>query len=273
MSCSKEERTGNGNMNDYWLRAWKARKRQKRACRALEHQLVYQTRKAQQLKGSEPYLIATRLQSSQRVRSILENLKPIKSDTRLLEVGSGAHGLIFFFGAQRGVGVDPLAVQYARLFPAWQRRVVTVSALGETLPFTDSSFDVVLCDNVVNHTERPAVVISEIARVLSPPGLFYFRVYIYHPIYALISSIFGIWKALGMPFEIGDFTSHTTHFTLTSARRLFKNLPFRILQENVYIAESKTRTKKLQLRHFGDRIKLILFKVAVLEIIAALEHN
>jgi hypothetical protein len=58
--------------------------------------------------------------------------------------GSGAHGLVFFFGAMRGVGVDPLAADYATLFPAWQPRARTVAAAGERLPFGDASFEVVL---------------------------------------------------------------------------------------------------------------------------------
>src|SRR2546421_956166 len=51
-----------------------------------------------------------------------------------------------YFGTTRGAGVDPLACDYAALFPAWQNRARTIAARGERLPFADHAFDVVLCD-------------------------------------------------------------------------------------------------------------------------------
>src|ERR687885_1871898 len=120
---------------------------------------------------------------SDRVRAILEGLRPLPSDARVLEVGSGAHGLVFFFGTTRGVGCDPLACEYAALFPAWQRRAQTIAAAGERLPFADSSFDVVLCDNVVDHAEGPALIVREIARVLAHGGLLYFTVNFHHAVW------------------------------------------------------------------------------------------
>src|ERR1044071_5504777 len=95
--------------------------RQKLARRALERQLEYQQRKSQQLRGREDEVIVAMKKSSQRVRDLLETFQPIAADARVIEVGSGAHGLIFYFGSQAGFGVDPLAVDYGRLFPGWQR--------------------------------------------------------------------------------------------------------------------------------------------------------
>src|SRR5437660_8037563 len=127
-----------------------------RARRALTRQLSYQENKAATIRGHEREMAVTMLQCSQKVRASLELIGPIDADARVLEVGSGAHGLIFFFGARYGVGVDPLAHSYAALFPVWQRKALTIAAFGEALPFADNSFDIVLCDNVVNHAESPA---------------------------------------------------------------------------------------------------------------------
>lgn len=49
----------------------------------------------------------------------------------MVEVGSGAHGLIFFFEAAERIGVDPLADEYRELFPAWQQRAMTIAGFGE----------------------------------------------------------------------------------------------------------------------------------------------
>src|SRR5215218_5848102 len=129
--------------------------RRRLARRALERQLAYQQQKAQHLHGREDDMVLAMMKSSRRVRELLESFQPIPENARVIEVGSGAHGLIFCFGAERGVGVDPLAVDYVGLFPRWQRRASTVAAVGESLPFLDQSFDVVICDNVVDHAESP----------------------------------------------------------------------------------------------------------------------
>lgn len=74
--------------------------RKKLAQRALERQLAYQQRKAQHVPGHEHEIIDAMKQSSRRVRELLETFQPIAPDARVIEVGSGAHGLIFYFGSQ-----------------------------------------------------------------------------------------------------------------------------------------------------------------------------
>lgn len=235
-------------------------------------QLAYQEQKSGKIHGREQDVIQAMMRSSERVRATLESLQSIKTEARVVEVGSGAHGLIFYFGAKHGVGIDPLALHYSTLFPQWQGRVPTIAAFGETLPFADQSFGIVLCDNVVDHAENPAGIVAELARILAPGGLLYFTVNIHHPIYALVSHLHSAWNALGVSYEIGPFADHTTHLTLSGARQLFQNLPFRILSETSNIAEAKAVATRLPPRHFGDRLKRLFFKNALYQVIAAREH-
>src|SRR4029079_670076 len=123
-----------------------------------------------------------------RVRALLESFKPIAVDARVIEVGSGAHGLIFYFGSKNGIGVEPRAVDYAALFPQWQRQATTVAAFGERLPFADSSFDLVICDNVVDHAESPGTIVKELVRILKPGGLLYFTVNVHHLFYSVAAQ-------------------------------------------------------------------------------------
>ncbi|HYE13376.1 MAG TPA: methyltransferase domain-containing protein, partial [Pyrinomonadaceae bacterium] len=205
---------------------------------------------------------------SARVRSLLEEVRAIPEGARVLEVGSGAHGLVFYFGAGRGVGVDPLACDYAVLFPAWQRRALTIAAAGEALPFADSSFDVVLCDNVIDHAERPGKIVKELARVLAPAGLLYFTVNVHHAIYSAAAAAHAAWNAAGLRFEIGPFADHTVHLTPAAARRLFDGLPLRIISERDDIADAKAAARRGRPRHAGDRLKRLFFKNATYEVIA-----
>jgi len=176
--------------------------------------------------------------------------------------------LIFCFGGEHRVGVDPLAADYCRLFPAWQRRASTVAAVGESLPFRDRSFDVVLCDNVVDHAESPSRIVRELVRILTPGGLLYFTVNIHHPLYRVAADVHSSWRAIGVPYEIGPFADHTTHLTLASASELFRNLPVQMLSEKSNIDEARARARKQPPRHFGDRLKRVFFKNALYEVVA-----
>ena len=240
----------------------------KRARRALERQLEYQQRKAKSVAGREAEFVDSMQRSSKRVRDLLESYKSIDTGTRVIEVGSGAHGLIFHFGVGYGIGVDPLAVEYARLFPAWQRRVSTVASLGEQMPFANDTFDIVLCDNVVDHAQSPSGIVKELVRVLRPGGLLYFTVNVHHTIYSVAATAHAGWNAAGLPFEIGPFADHTTHLTPTRARRLFGGLPIKVLSERQGIAQAKEHARKLPSRHVGDRLKRLFYKNALFEIVA-----
>jgi SAM-dependent methyltransferase len=247
---------------------WRQKTRQRLARRALERQLQYQQRKATHVHGHEDEIIVAMKRSSQRVRERLEMFQPIPPAARVIEVGSGAHGLIFYFGSEHGIGVDPLAVSYGSLFPLWQRRAPTVAAVGESLPFADQSFDVVICDNVVDHAESPAKIVRELSRILVPGGLLYFTVNIHHRVYAIAAEVHSSWRGIGLPYEVGPFADHTTHLTLESARDLFQGLPLEVLSSSSNVDEARARARKQPPRHVGDRVKRVFFKNALYEVVA-----
>jgi SAM-dependent methyltransferase len=236
-------------------------KQHQRAQRALERMLKFQANKAADFlkTGFDP---SDNLQrKSLQVRNKLEEFQTIKDEARVLEVGSGAHGLIFFFGTRHGIGVDPLAHHYVSLFPTWQRRVSTVTAIGEALPFPANSFDVVLSDDVVDYAEDPAAIIAESARVLVPSGMFYFTVNISHPLWNLVSVL----------REVPDF--HTTHISLGRARRLFKNLPLRIVWQSHNISETRAEIKSRRVRRLSAWVKSVFYYQARLVVIAIREST
>ena len=242
--------------------------RHKLAQRALARQLAYQKRKAEHLRGREEEVISAMMRSSRRVRDTLEAFQPIEPEARVIEVGSGAHGLIFYFGSPHGIGVDPLAVSYRNLFPCWQNCAPTVAAVGESLPFADHSFDIVICDNVVDHAESPAQIVRELVRILVPGGLLYFTVNVHHRVYAVAAGLHSSWRAVGVPYEVGPFADHTTHLTLNAAERLFDGLPLQLLSAKSNVDEARARARKQAPRHAGDRLKRVFFKNALYEVVA-----
>ena len=243
----------------------------RRTQRALERQLSYQQQKANSIRGRESAMIAKMIESSRAARQFLSQFRSIDDDARVLEVGSGAHGLIFFFGARYGIGIDPLAHSYISLFPEWQRKVPTITAVGESLPFADQSFEFVLCDNVVDHAESPARIVAELVRVLSPGGLLYFTVNIHHPIYALVSRAHAAWNALGIKFELAPFADHTFHLTPDTVKRIFADKSLRVMKETNYIEAARVLAHQRAPRHPGDRLKRIFFKNALYQLVAIKE--
>jgi SAM-dependent methyltransferase len=241
---------------------------QRRARRALERQLNYQRHKSEVLRGQEADVMASMAERSAEVRAMLSALRPISPDARVLEIGCGALGLIFFFDCAERVGVDPLADDYRKLFPAWQGRATTVAAFGEQLPFADDSFEVVLCDNVVDHAENPRAIVEEISRVLVPGGLLYFTVNVHHPLYRWAAAVHSGWRALGIPVEITPFADHTVHLTFDAARQLFNGLSLRALWQTDTVEETKTQARAIETRHAGDWLKRRFFKNARWEVIA-----
>lgn len=247
---------------------WLNRKNRKRAKRALARQLSYQEEKAGSLEAKESDNLLNIFMRARTVRQRLEAIDPIPETAKVLEVGSGAHGLIFGFGAGIGVGVDPLAVDYKRLFPKWQENAGTVAAIGEELPFEDGAFDVVLSDNVVDHAEGPVKIIEELVRVLRPGGLLYFTVNIHHPVYDLASRAHGFWNSVGIKFELSPFADHTVHFTEAQIRSIFARLPVEMLAAGSTIDQVKSEYAKLRDGNMEQRLKKIFFKNALIEIIA-----
>lgn len=101
-------------------------------------------------------------------KKILQFLKP---EHTVLDVGAGRGRILemnFKGMATKVVGVDP------------DPRVTVNSLLDEgfegladNMPFFDNdTFDLVFCDNVLEHIENPDQFYKEIARVLKPNGLF-----------------------------------------------------------------------------------------------------
>jgi len=147
----------------------------------------------------------------------------------VLEVGSGAHGHVFFWGPGRAVGVDPLAAAYGALFP-WQARTATIAADGAALPIADATFDLVISDNVVDHAREPAGIVNEIVRVLRPGGILYLTVHVHHPLWNAASRGHGAARALGAPVELAPFADHTVHLTPRAAQALVSRDGLEILE-------------------------------------------
>ncbi len=98
---------------------------------------------------------------------------------RVLDLGC-AGGFMAEALASRGAivtGIDPAAkaIDAARAHAATSGHEIAYEVgVGEALPYANSSFDAVICVDVLEHVQNLEEVLAEVARVLTPKGLFLF---------------------------------------------------------------------------------------------------
>lgn len=97
----------------------------------------------------------------------------------LLDIGCGGGILSEKFAKDgfRVAGVDPSSksINAAREHAAMSNLDIDYCvACGEALPFSDNSFDIVACCDVLEHVDDLNLVIHEVSRVLSNGGVFLF---------------------------------------------------------------------------------------------------
>jgi len=99
---------------------------------------------------------------------------------RALEVGCGPHSNLRVLARVISIGemtlADPLMEDYLGYRMAWvaeqARRgaIRTSTCMGESLPFEDGAFDLVVCVNVLDHVQDMPRCLDEMRRVLAPGG-------------------------------------------------------------------------------------------------------
>lgn len=112
-------------------------------------------------------------------QKIIRKLRLEVSSQRALEVGCGG-GILTESISKMGfitTGIDPSerSVECAKEHAVKEGLVITyLTGYGEKIPFQDNSFDAVFCCDVLEHVRDLSKVISEIARVLQPGGVFFY---------------------------------------------------------------------------------------------------
>ena len=121
----------------------------------------------------------------------------LDASANVLELGIGPLGVGWsaFTPTARAVGVDPLPRltvntsddSIDRFFKELQTRTDFLQADATArLPLDDASFDLIVCENVVDHTQDPRAILAEGRRLVRPDGRLLFGVNVF--------SIIGLMK-------------------------------------------------------------------------------
>lgn len=138
---------------------------------------------------------------------------------RAVEIGGGPWPCVAAGRFASAVVVDPLADGYRAegLVAPEASGVTYLSAVGEAVPLTSGSVDLVITDNCLDHVQDPGQVAREMARVLRPGGLLWLLVDVMeqgdelHPHPMSESSAAGLLRAAGLERRWGEVWDGHSH--------------------------------------------------------------
>lgn len=189
--------------------------------------------------------------SASEIIEVFNSLSQLNENTRILEIGSGAFGIVNFISKSKNrFGVDPLEYYYGSV-PEFannrKKEVKYITGKGEELPF-DDYFDIIILDNVLDHCENPGQVIDEVKRLSKKGTFLFFRQNTYNMYGKLMRNFMEL---------ITIDKGHPFTFTKSNVKTLFLS-DFNLLgfkrsgYYSTWIHEMKSKSLK-------DRIKALLF--------------
>ena len=168
-------------------------------------------------------------------------------DKKILEIGCGPAGIIFSIdNAKERVGLEPLDIAHLLNEP-WKKSVIR-NGTGENIPYSDKSFDVVLCFNVLDHTINPSKVLNEIYRVLDENGEFLLWMHVLKQRYRFLTPILN---KLDSP--------HPHHLTYIDILSLIDPIGLKLSYEKVFNGLGPIARSKM-----ADDINTLKFKIGEL---------
>ncbi|MEJ7640866.1 MAG: class I SAM-dependent methyltransferase [Candidatus Nitrosocosmicus sp.] len=166
-------------------------------------------------------------------------------DKRVLEIGCGPAGIIFSINnAKELVGLEPLDVTHL-LKDSWKKSVIR-NGSGENIPYSDKSFDAILCFNVLDHTINPSKVLNEIYRVLDENGEFLLWNHVLKQRYKFLTHILN---KLDSP--------HPHHLTAFDILNFIDPIGFKLIYKKIFGGLGPIAHSKL-----GPEVNTLKFKFA-----------
>ncbi len=203
------------------------------------------------------------MRASQTVARLLADAGHEASEEDVVvEVGSGAHGLIWCWPGGRRYGVDPLASFYRREFAFLQEGPVeSVEARGEHMPFEDASVRLILSDNVLDHARDPAQILLECQRIVEPHGALYLTFDVHHVVWGVGARLYNALCDAGVRLRVPAFPNHPFHFDERAVDALLERAGWRSVWR-----DRKSPPRRIRKPH--DLVKRVFFKNQRMSVLA-----
>lgn len=115
---------------------------------------------------------AGRARKAAKIRAVLDAERAFsRENIKILDIGCSFGIILEQITPESGLGVG---VDMDRGIGRKCSNLAFARADGENLPFTDSAFDIVVCNHVYEHTDNAERLLAEIRRVMSDDGVCYF---------------------------------------------------------------------------------------------------
>lgn len=114
--------------------------------------------------------------------ALLENFSKgthFSHNWKVLDLGCGPTCISRLLPPADKIGIDPLADKFG-IAGKVVGDVKVCLARGEDIPFKEKKFDLVICRNVLDHSQSPLTVIREVNRVLKNGGYFILSCYVHN---------------------------------------------------------------------------------------------
>lgn len=161
-----------------------------------------------------------------RFSNVRETVCCFGTNNVILDVGCGNGWLSSLFMERNTVyGLD---ISWKNTERARQRGVKAIQHdASQELPFLDSSFDIVVCLEIIEHLFNPEEILREIYRVLKNEGALVLTTPNLHSLNNRLGMLFG----RSVPFieYSGEFYGHIRFFTRQRLRQILRGNGFRIL--------------------------------------------
>ncbi|MDH5260744.1 MAG: class I SAM-dependent methyltransferase [Gammaproteobacteria bacterium] len=140
-----------------------------------------------------------RARKAAKIRSVLVDEGVFENpNIRILDIGCSFGFILKLLTPDTGLGVG---IDIDKNIGSHSGNIYFVRTDAEKLPFSDGSFDVVICNHVYEHTDDAACLLSEIERIMSSDGVCYFA----GPNkYELIEPHYGLPFLSWLPRRIAD---------------------------------------------------------------------
>ncbi len=192
------------------------------------------------------------LKKSKIYLEIWKKFIKITQNTKILCIGCGPIDIINEIKIGKKYSIDPLANFYKKKFKIDYKSTNLIQGSGENLPYKTDSFDIIIIRNVLDHTDNPEKVLSEIKRVLKKQGIVHLEAHYYQKGFLMLTKIWAPFKKIitGKIFNL----PHPHMFSLEILKNLiFKD--FNIIYEEVgrdigiydNLKELKSQLKKQKL--------------------------
>ena len=144
-------------------------------------------------------------------------------DKTVIEFGPGPAGVIEYIDAKEKIGIEPLYLEYFKMFPHLKFSKVKYFPIAaeETEQVPSQCADLVICYNMLDHVIEPSKVLHQIKRVIKSDGILLFQINVY-------DSDLEIQNKSGVHADL-----HPHSFTRDSITNLLDQHGFKVTKESL----------------------------------------